>query len=166
MEDTTNQPKRDLKALESRRRRGMRMLQRGMSQAEVARQLGVSRQSVSCWSRALAEGGQPWRGKQLGRPAGLSPADKRRLTRLINSGPGANGFPRQQWTLNLVGQLISREFGPTYSDVHVMRLLRAMGVAWQTAGSDRPLPRVSRPVAPHTPHHEYPPVGQPIPAIA
>jgi transposase len=44
---------RDLKALEQRRRKGMRMLARGVTQAEVARVLDVSRQTVSNWAGAV-----------------------------------------------------------------------------------------------------------------
>ena len=44
--------KRDFKQLEQRRRKGMLMLARGVLQAEVARQLGISRQTVSNWERA------------------------------------------------------------------------------------------------------------------
>jgi transposase len=128
--------KRDLKELEARRRRGMRLLQRGMSQAAVARELGVSRQTVSSWNRALQEGAEAWRRKTLGRPAGLSPTDKRALLRRLKAGPRANGFAKATWTLASVGQLIAREFGRTYSNVHVMRLLRAMDYAWQPAAGD------------------------------
>jgi transposase-like protein len=45
-----------LKELERRRRRGARLLAAGESQAEVARQIGVSRQSLMRWDRAREEG--------------------------------------------------------------------------------------------------------------
>jgi DNA-binding XRE family transcriptional regulator len=48
--------KRDFKELERRRRRGMRLLARGVAQAEVAREVGVSRQTVSVWERARQAG--------------------------------------------------------------------------------------------------------------
>ena len=47
--------KRDLEAIEARRIAGARMLKRKMVQADVARELGVSRQAVSLWARQLAE---------------------------------------------------------------------------------------------------------------
>ena len=46
-----------LKELERRRRRGARLLAGGESQAEVARRVGVSRQTVMRWDRARQEGG-------------------------------------------------------------------------------------------------------------
>ena len=60
--------KRDFKALERRRHNAAQLLSRGMPQAEVARQVGVSRQSVSAWARALADDKQAWRRKPLGVP--------------------------------------------------------------------------------------------------
>jgi transposase-like protein len=45
----TERYRRDLKGMEARRRRGMRMLQRGVAQADIARTLGVGRQAVSAW---------------------------------------------------------------------------------------------------------------------
>ena len=48
---------RRLKDLE-RRRRGARLLASGLSQAEVARRVGVSRQSVLRWERRREEGGK------------------------------------------------------------------------------------------------------------
>jgi len=44
--------KRDLKALELRRRKAMRMIGRGVAQAEVARTLEISRQTASNRERA------------------------------------------------------------------------------------------------------------------
>ncbi len=118
---------RDLKGLEIRRRRGMKLLQGGLSQAEVARRLGVSRQTVSSWNRALESDAQAWRARPLGRPAGLGSDDKRRLLRLLRAGAPCCGFAAARWTLSLVRDLIAREFGPRYSTVHVMRLLRGLG---------------------------------------
>jgi transposase len=87
--------KRDLKALEQRRRKGMRMLGRGVTQAEVARALDVSRQTVSNWARAAAGKAQAWRRKPLGRPAGMSMAEKSRLSKRLVAGAVAWGFPTE-----------------------------------------------------------------------
>ena len=67
----TKRYQRDFKELELRRRKGMRMLARGVAQAEVARALAISRQTVSSWAGKLAEDSHAWRRKPLGRPSGL-----------------------------------------------------------------------------------------------
>ena len=49
---------RDLKALEKRRLNGEKLLAREVSKSEVARQPGVSRQTVAAWKQGLTEGGR------------------------------------------------------------------------------------------------------------
>jgi transposase len=127
----TRQYKRDLKALELRRRKGMRMLKRGDSQAAVARACGVTRQTASSWARMLAEDAQAWRRKPLGRPAALEPEDLKRLSKLLLAGAIGNGFSTEVWTLARVAKLIEREFAVTYSVANVWHVLRALGFSSQ-----------------------------------
>src|SRR5438552_2383631 len=91
--------KRDFRMLEARRRKGMRMLVRGVVQAEIARQLEVSRQTVSSWAKALAEDPQAWRSRRLGRPGGLTDAQRRQLGKALLAGAVANDFATELWAL-------------------------------------------------------------------
>ena len=50
--------KRDYQRMEERRLKGARLLAEGVSQAEVARQLGVKRQSVHEWAKVMAAQGE------------------------------------------------------------------------------------------------------------
>jgi transposase len=127
----TKRYKRDLKGMELRRRKGMRMLARGVAQAEVARMLEVSRQTASTWAKQLAVDAQAWRRKPLGRPGGLDLAQKKQLGKALLAGAIANDFPTELWTLARVAKLIERKFGVAYSTVHVWRLLREMGFSNQ-----------------------------------
>lgn len=127
----TKRYKRDLKELESRRRRGMRMLARGIPQAEVARSCEVSRQTAMTWARMLAEDPQAWRRRPLGRPGVFVAKDRARLGKLLVQGALASGFPTELWTLSRVAQLIEREFGHAFSISYVWTLLREMGFSSQ-----------------------------------
>lgn len=127
----TKRYRRDLKKLETRRRKGMRMLGRGVAQAEVARALGVSRQTSSSWARKLSEDAQAWRRKPLGRPSGLGAGQKKELGKALLAGAVANGFASELWTLARVAKLIEREFAVAYSTVNVWRILREMGFSSQ-----------------------------------
>lgn len=127
----TKRYKRDFKELEARRRKGMRMLARGVVQAEVARTLGVSRQTASSWEAKRLEDRQSWRRRALGRPSRLEAVQRTALAKMIVAGAMANGFPTELWTLARVAMLIKREFGLSYSTVHVWRLLRQMGLSSQ-----------------------------------
>jgi transposase len=68
--------RRDFGALERRRMEAAELLKQGRSQSEVARRLGVHRQSVIRWARQLAQSGR----------AGLKKAG-----RAGRSGPTAGG---------------------------------------------------------------------------
>jgi transposase len=127
----TKRYRRDLKELELRRRKGMRMLARGVAQAEVAHTLQVSRQTASSWAKKLGEDAQAWRRKPLGRPSGLDAARKKQLGKALLAGAVANGFPTELWTLARVANWIEREFGVTYSTVNVWRILRELGFSSQ-----------------------------------
>ncbi|MBZ5546164.1 MAG: helix-turn-helix domain-containing protein, partial [Acidobacteriia bacterium] len=50
--------KLDRVKLERRRLQAARLLQQGVYEAEVARRVGVHRQSVNRWARQLAQGGR------------------------------------------------------------------------------------------------------------
>ena len=107
------------------------MLARGLPQAEVARALQVSRQTVSNWARASAEDAQAWRRKPLGRPGGLTEAERAQLSKLLVDGALACGFPTELWTLARVGALVEVQFGRVYSTTQVWRVLRSLGFSSQ-----------------------------------
>jgi transposase len=118
---------RNRKEMERRRRKGMRMLAHGINQADVARELNVSRQTASIWARKLVDGPQAWRSRPLGRPSGLNDTQKRTLNDILVAGAALQGFPNGEWTLARVARVIEREFGLTYSLVNVWRILQKMG---------------------------------------
>lgn len=118
--------KRDRKDAERRRLRAGRMLAKGVSQARVARCVGVSRQSVLRWARALEAGGVDAlrsRGRTGPKPM-LSDTDCRRLATELKAGPGAHGFVTELWTAKRVALLIEREFGVRLSEAQAWRVLR------------------------------------------
>lgn len=116
------------KGLEDRRRKGMRMLKRGVSQAEVVHTFGVSRQTASRWAKMLADDPNAWRERKRGRPAGLTDKQMQRLGLLVCRGPKANGFTPYAWSVALVVELIEREFGTLYKAANVRRILKKMGL--------------------------------------
>ncbi len=121
--------KLDRVKLERRRLQAARLLQQGLSEAEVARRVGVHRQSVSRWAQQLAEGGCQAlkRAPRAGRPAQLSMADRQRIVRGLKRGPEALGYGTSLWTAWRVADLIEQECAVKYSTVHAWRLLRALG---------------------------------------
>ena len=121
--------KRDRVKLEQRRLKGARLLQRGVPEAEVARRVGVHRQSVNRWARQLEQGGREAlkRAPRAGRPPQITAVDRQRLVQGLKRGPEALGYRTSLWTAWRVADLIQRECGVKYSTVHAWRLLRALG---------------------------------------
>ncbi len=125
--------KRDFVALEQRRMQAAQLLRKGLSEAEVARQVGVHRQSVNRWHRQLQTAGRGGlkRAKRAGRKPRLTRAELRRLGQLLKRGPDAFGFSTNLWTLPRVARVIAQEWGITYHPRHVWRVLRQIGWSCQ-----------------------------------
>ena len=115
--------------LEQRRMQAARLLKEGLSEAEVARQVGVHRQSVNRWAKQLTSGGRSAlkRAVRTGRPPQLSAKDLRRIEQGLKRGPEALGYGTSLWTSWRVVDLIERECGVKYSTVHAWRVLRSLG---------------------------------------
>jgi len=120
--------KLDRVKLERRRMQAVRLLQQNVPEAEVARRVGVHRQSVNRWARKLAEGGRQAlkRAPRAGRPSQLSAADRQRIVEGLKRGPEALGYRTSLWTAWRVADLIQRECKVKYSTVHAWRILRAL----------------------------------------
>src|SRR6186713_1650512 len=90
-----------LKDLEKRRKRGMRLLAEGLWPAEVARKVGVTRQSVLRWTQLKNKGGVEAlkRPERFGRPPKLNDAQRAELIKALKGGAMAAGFPSELWTL-------------------------------------------------------------------
>jgi transposase len=125
--------RRDFVALEQRRREGAELLRQGLHPAEVARLVGVHRQSVGRWAKQLGQGGLRalrWAGR-AGRKARLRPEDLRRIERGLKRGPEALGYESGLWTSARVTHLIERECGVHYHPGHAWRILRQLGWSCQ-----------------------------------
>ena len=84
-----------------RRAEGVELLQRGeMTQAQIARYLGVSEAAVSKWKKILSRNGPEalQARKASGLPPKLKVEDKQKLIDILEQGAIAAGFPTAQWT--------------------------------------------------------------------
>jgi transposase len=125
--------KRDFDALERRRFGALRLLKKGLSEAEVARQVGVHRQSVNRWAKQIGEQGPEGLKKagRAGRKSRLSEADLKRIESGLKRGPAALGYETNLWTLERVAELIERDCGVKYHPGHVGWLLGKLGWSCQ-----------------------------------
>jgi transposase len=119
----------ELKEMKLRRVKGAKLLQSGIHPAEVARRVGVSRQSVMRWERRLDAGGMKHIATvgQRGRRRQLSEAQLEELAKLLKAGAIAAGYSNELWTLPRIGALVEARFGVKFTDSGVWRNLRHMG---------------------------------------
>lgn len=110
---------------EERRQRGMKLLAEGMREAEVAKTLGVVRQTVSNW-KARGEGEEA-RIVPVGRPEALSADQRQKLEAILERGALDWGFPTEVWTGERVAFVIEKEFGIKLHPKSIPPILRRWG---------------------------------------
>lgn len=118
---------------QSRRLSASRLFASGMRQAEVARQLGVSRQTVSRWYRSWEGGARAaLRGVgRTGRNRKLSQAQLCELEAILLEGPEKAGYSTSLWTLKRIAQVVWKQFRVRYHPGHVWKLLGELGWSCQ-----------------------------------
>jgi transposase len=121
--------------------RAWELKEKGWKQGDIAEALGVTPGAVSQWiKRAREDGAEALRSRRRGGPKPrLSAEQLSRLPDLLNKGAEHFGFRGEVWTRGRVASVIQREFGVTYSQVHVGRLLKK--IRWS---SQKPVERASQ----------------------
>lgn len=102
---------------------------RKMSQGQIARQLGVSRQCVSRWAGRLMRGGTvALRARSKpGRKPRLDATQWQELLGLRQEGALAHGFTNERWSLSRIAWFISERFGVHYHPHYLGERLKASG---------------------------------------
>src|SRR5579862_4225110 len=113
------------KQLAQCRQQAATLFEQGLSNAEVGRRIGISRQTVSGWRQRFQVQGEA--GLQLHPPGPdprLSQQQQEQLVASLLQGPLAFGYDTQLWTLERIADLIAKQTGITYHPGHVWRLMR------------------------------------------
>ena len=124
-----NKERRDFAAMQQRRRTAARLFAAGrLPQAEIARELHVSRQSVSRWYEAWRSDQPRWIGGsgRAGRRPRLDEAQLQQVDEALRRGAPAHGFSTDLWTLPRIAAIIERITGVHYHPGHVWKILAAM----------------------------------------
>jgi transposase len=117
---------RERERLQASRVRAAELFAVGVRQAEVARQLGVSRQAVSRWRAAWQTGGtDALRSRGPTSPSPRLPAQQlARIEQALLAGATANGFAGELWTLDRIATVIERLAGVRHHPAWVWALLQ------------------------------------------
>lgn len=101
---------------------------------EISHLLNISRSKVSEWLKIYEEQGFEGLkdGHRSGRPPRLTDFQKILLCDLIDSGPIAFGYDSGIWTSKRIKEAIFEEFGVSYHDGHVRKLLCEFGFSVQS----------------------------------
>jgi len=95
----------------------------------------VSQQTVYTWLNEFVL--KRWKGlvyrKAPGRPSRLTKTQKRQLSKWIEAGPEACGYPTGCWTSVLIQDLIYQKFHVLYNRFYVCELLHNLGHSYQKA---------------------------------
>ena len=119
--------------LQKRRMKAIRLFQKDLTPAEVARRLGVHRRSATRWRKEWMAGGKEALKSKgcLGRKRELTAAQESELGAIIEAGAVASGFPTEVWTLPRLAKLVRESFNVDYHPAHMSRVLSAMGFSCQ-----------------------------------
>jgi transposase len=151
-------------ARQVRRERAAELFGQGRSQAEVARQLDVSRQSASRWhTRWQADGTTALRTRgPTGRRPKVADDQLEGIERALLEGALAHGFPTDVWTLDRIAVLIQGLTGVALSNPSVWRLLRDR-LGWSVQRPQRQATERDEDTIQHWVAHEWPRIkkGQP-----
>jgi len=117
------------------RMRAAELIDAGHRDAEIAKALRVTPESVCRWRaayRSAGAAGLVTKGHG-GRQTYLTDAQIEKLTAALDEGPAAHGhLDDQRWTLARIRDLIQEMFAVAYKDSStVSRLLRTAGYSWQ-----------------------------------
>jgi transposase len=115
---------------EERRLAAVGLLQTGrMSQAQIARQMGVSRRTVSIWARQFKEGGKEALRRRVhsGRKPRLEAHQWQQVLETLAKGAQSAGFPTERWTLSRIQRVILQQFSVAYNAHYLSERLHRLG---------------------------------------
>jgi transposase len=152
-----SRPAEERAAREARRLRAAELFAQGRSQAEVAHEFGVSRQSAHVWHIRFEEGGvDALRSRgPTGPDPKLSDAQLAKVEQALLAGAMANGFDTDLWTLERVAVVITQRTGVRYHPGHVWSILRRR-LGWTLQRPERRASECDEQAIQHWVQHEWP----------
>lgn len=109
----------------------------GKTQQEVADILHRTRKTIGEYVHSYREGGlnELALDHSPGKPRFLTPEQEQQLAEVLNNqSPDASGFEaKSTWTLKLVASYVEREFGSTFTEKGISKVLHRLGFSYTKA---------------------------------
>lgn len=111
----------------------MLLADEGKTQTQICKAIGCSLATARYWM-FIAKSGQThqWKNYPIGRPQEVNEQYLERLKELVTNSPKKFGYAFERWTANCLGKHLAKEFGVEFSDRHINRLLKKMGLSTKT----------------------------------
>ena len=126
--------KRQRELFQDKRFRAIIHFNKDTSQSQVARILGVSRQSVNTWYRKFKKEGPLFfvSVRASGRPVKLSMQTlMKTLSEVLKSDATIYGYSTKKWTTEKIQKIIQYQFKVKYHRDHVRKLLHKLNLKWK-----------------------------------
>jgi len=111
---------------DERRKRGLALLQAGLTAQQVASRVGTTVRTVQRWAKNERDGVTQERRKPGPKPR-LKAQQLQRLARQLKRGARAHGYAEDYWTLDRMAHLIWTLFGIRFHPSGVWYVMRRMG---------------------------------------
>jgi transposase len=125
--DQSMRPKGTSEQLAARRQRALELVARGQTITAVAKAIGVSRQTIYDWKKAVRQSKHKRLQRQGGGICQLSPRQLRKLEHELLKGAHAHGYADDHWTLDRIAHQIYDLFGVCYSSSGAWYLMQRLG---------------------------------------
>ena len=110
--------------IEQKRQEAAALFLQDLSNAEIARRIGISRPTVSGWKQLWeAQGMEGLKLHAPGPCARLTEQQVQQILQALLKGPEENGFPTPLWTLKRIAEVIAKLTDVHYNSNYVWELL-------------------------------------------
>ncbi|ABG49714.1 conserved hypothetical protein [Trichodesmium erythraeum IMS101] len=111
----------------------MLLADEGKTQTQIREAIGCSLATARYWIFIAQSGqAQQWKNHPIGRPQEVNEQYLERLKELLTNSPKKCGYAFERWTANCLGKHLAKEFGVEFSDRHINRLIKKMGLSTKT----------------------------------
>lgn len=111
---------------DERRKRGLALLEEGLTPKQVASRVGTTARTVQRWAKEARDGTKRERRRPGPRPR-LNDRQLQRLARQLKRGARAHGYAEDHWTLDRIAHLIWTLFRVRFHPSGVWYVMRRMG---------------------------------------